>query len=206
MGETFIQIIEEYGPYKFMGLVSDNAANMKSAWNYVQDKYPHISVYGCLAHGLNLLLNDILKISEFKHIIEESKDVIKVIKNSYILKAILLEKQGKDKISLKLPVVTRWLSTENSLISLIKNEQYLKELAIDPRSTAYFDKSTKSIILKDSFWKRVNGIRDILFPVYVAIKFVESDKPNITKSFEIFYNLRSGVIGIKRQSLARTQI
>lgn len=92
------------------------------------------------------------------------------------------------------------MSTQNSLISLIKNEQSLKQLAIDARSNHCLDEAIKSLILKDSFWIRVNGIRDILFPVYVAKKFIESDKPNITKSFEIFYNLRSGVIAIKRDN------
>lgn len=69
MGETFIKTIEEYGAFKFMGLVSDNASNMKSAWGHVTAKFPHISAYGCLAHGLNLLLSDILKIQDFKNVI-----------------------------------------------------------------------------------------------------------------------------------------
>lgn len=45
MGETFIKTIEEYGAFKFMGLVSDNASNMKAAWGHVTSKFPHISAY-----------------------------------------------------------------------------------------------------------------------------------------------------------------
>lgn len=156
--------------------------------------------YGCLAHGLNLLLGDILKIQDFKTVIDETKLVIKEVRSSHILKAILTEKQGKESISLKLPVVTRWLSTENSLISLISNQQFLKELAIDTRSKGFLDEKVKSLILKDSFWRRVIGVREILYPIYVAIKFVESDKPTITKSFEVFYNLRTNVISINDEN------
>lgn len=143
MGKEFLRVIERFGPYKFAGLVSDNAANMKAAWKLVEDRYPHISTYGCLAHGLNLLLQDVLKIDDIDEVMDSAKQVVKSIRNSHILKAILSEKQGSNKISLKLPNATRWLSTENCLNSLIVNQQFLKEVAIDNRSKEFLDKAEK---------------------------------------------------------------
>ena len=61
MAKCIIDVIEEIGPSKVTGLCTDNAANMKRAWNGVKDTYPHIHAYGCLAHMLNLTFGDILK-------------------------------------------------------------------------------------------------------------------------------------------------
>lgn len=151
MGNEFLRLIDKFGPYNFTGLVSDNASNMKAAWKVVESSYPHISTYGCLAHGLNLLLQDILKIDEIAEIIDSAKQIIKAFRNSHILKAILAEKQGAQKISLKLPNATRWLSTESCLNSIIVNQQFLKEVAIDGRSKEFLDKDDKNLIFNDDF-------------------------------------------------------
>lgn len=79
MADAFIEVLEKYGPYNFFGLVSDNAANMKSSWKQVEQEYPHISTYGCLAHGLNLLLSDIMRNELISCTIHTAKEVIKQI-------------------------------------------------------------------------------------------------------------------------------
>lgn len=46
--------IERVGPSKILiALIADNAKNMKLAWLMLQKKYPHLVIFGCLAHGLN---------------------------------------------------------------------------------------------------------------------------------------------------------
>ena len=107
MCEQISIVIEEVGPGKVMALCTDNASNMKKAWELLQEKYPGLQCYGCLAHGLNLMFGDGLKIATIQKIVTECTAIIKTIKNSHILLAKFREKQGKKKISLKLPVKTR---------------------------------------------------------------------------------------------------
>jgi hypothetical protein len=57
-------------------VVTDNAKNMKKTWGIISKKYPHITTYGCVAHVLNLLINDIINLDSFKDIIEDGKEVI----------------------------------------------------------------------------------------------------------------------------------
>ena len=59
MAKCIIDVIEEIGPSKVTGLCTDNAANMKRAWNEVKDTYPHIHAYGCLAHALHFVFGQV---------------------------------------------------------------------------------------------------------------------------------------------------
>jgi len=70
MAKVMIEIIEEVGPGKVFGIVTDNAANMKKAWREINNKYEHITTYFCVAHALSLLINDIICLKSFQIIIK----------------------------------------------------------------------------------------------------------------------------------------
>lgn len=59
MKDIIINVFKKIGEFKFSTVVTYNATNMKVALNLIQNDYPHISCYGCVAHGLNLLVEDI---------------------------------------------------------------------------------------------------------------------------------------------------
>ena len=93
-----------------MGIVTDNAANMKKAWKLLKISYPLLNCYGCISHGLNLLFNDFIKIPTLCVLMSQATDIVKEIKNSHIIGAIFKEIQKStvdSNISLKLPVKTR---------------------------------------------------------------------------------------------------
>ena len=66
-------VINDLGPQQVFALVTDNAANMKSAWSKVKESYSHITPIGCAAHALNLLLKDIMAL-EKKEVLFSSRD------------------------------------------------------------------------------------------------------------------------------------
>lgn len=99
--EVLAECIEEVGPEKVSALVTDNAANMKAAWQLIKKKYPHILAYGCVAHGLNLLFTDIAKIDQFKNMTLTVQGIIKEIRNSHFLLAKFKEHQASCKITRK---------------------------------------------------------------------------------------------------------
>ena len=103
-------MLEEINPKKVMGIVTDNAANMKKAWKLLKISYPLFNCYGCISHGLNLLFNDFIKIPTLCVLMSQATDIVKEIKNSHIIGAIFKEIQKSNvdsNISLKLPVKTR---------------------------------------------------------------------------------------------------
>jgi len=55
-------VLDEVVSKIVLGIVTDNAKNMKGAWKILQEKYNHLQPHGCVAHGLNLLAKDISSI------------------------------------------------------------------------------------------------------------------------------------------------
>lgn len=52
------KIFSELGSEKFLGLISDNGANIKLARELIAEEFPHIVEYGCICHALNLLIGN----------------------------------------------------------------------------------------------------------------------------------------------------
>ena len=99
-----MKVIKDVGPRKVKGVCTDNAANMKKAWELISEEYPHIQCYGCAAHTFNLIFSDVSKLKSAAAIMKECNLVAKTVKNSQKLSAILAKKSST---SLKLPVKTR---------------------------------------------------------------------------------------------------
>ena len=54
-------------------ICTDAAANMLGALDSVVKTYPHIYKQGCVAHALDLLLEDWEKIPQFKDLVAKAK-------------------------------------------------------------------------------------------------------------------------------------
>ncbi|XP_065656679.1 uncharacterized protein LOC136082045 [Hydra vulgaris] len=52
MANEIKKVFEEINPNKVLGVVTDNAANMKNAWTRLKDCYPHLYCYGCISHEI----------------------------------------------------------------------------------------------------------------------------------------------------------
>ncbi|XP_047989603.1 zinc finger BED domain-containing protein 4-like [Leguminivora glycinivorella] len=78
MSERISQTMDEIGSSKFLGIITDNAANMKKCGKLLTDQYENTTWVGCLAHTLNLLIGDVLKIDTVQ---ETFKSVIAIVKS-----------------------------------------------------------------------------------------------------------------------------
>lgn len=70
------------GALKITAVITDNASNMKSMRNLIKTKYPAIETFGCAAHGLNLLLNDLRKMAYFQKCLDTAKEIVREINGS----------------------------------------------------------------------------------------------------------------------------
>ena len=69
-------------------MVTDNAANMKTAWSKVEKSYPHITPIGCAAHALNLLLKDIMALKTMDTLYKRAKEMVRYLKGYQVIAAI----------------------------------------------------------------------------------------------------------------------
>ena len=77
------------GATKISAIITDNASVMKKAWKILEVEYPRIIFLGCIAHNLNLLIGDIMKLKWLANIIKDAKEIVKYFKNDQLLAAIL---------------------------------------------------------------------------------------------------------------------
>ncbi|XP_034231399.1 LOW QUALITY PROTEIN: uncharacterized protein LOC117639638 [Thrips palmi] len=159
-------------------VITDNAANMRAAWDIVREKYPHIVCIGCPAHMLNLLLGDIMKVDSLKELRCNVKKVIKQFKNHHVPGAFFKAEQkvryGNKAVTLKLPPKTRWFFFVISLYSLISNKAALQSTVIEEELA--IDSNVRELVLDNAgFWVSVTDCYNLLVPIAKAISHVESD-------------------------------
>lgn len=184
-------IIQDIGPRKILGVVTDNAKNMKSAWAILKKEYDHLEAYGCVAHGLNLLAKDIAELECISSVIVNGKNIVKQINLSHMLNAVFKEKQTGTKLTLKLPVKTRWGSHVASLKSILENKSALQSVAIDERVKKVLTDGAKKELLNDTFWENIDEIYKLLKPIADWITIIEGDTPLISSVPTIFKNLQN---------------
>lgn len=160
-------VLEQFGVQRFGTIIADNASNIQKALDNIQKKYPHLIVQRCMAHTLNLLCHDILKVECVAKLIASVNEIIKHIRNSQVLTALLKKR-------LPLYVKTRWGTMEKSLTGLIKNKFSLQSLAINPLATM-MNKTVKKDLLCSEFWRKVECLRDIFLPITQLITRIEGD-------------------------------
>ncbi|XP_065642421.1 uncharacterized protein LOC136074050 [Hydra vulgaris] len=194
MANIVKKIICDVGPMKVLGVCTDNAANMKKAWQLIVTEFPHIYLYGCLAHTLNLIFTDA---SNLKSIADSQRNctmVVKGIKNSQILSALLKQHQQKSgqiiQQSLKLPVTTRWASIIHCIKSLHNIRLALRGLAIDDEAKS-LAKPIQNLLLSEVFWDKVDRFIKLLKPIAIAIAAVEGDKLSLSIVAQTFSDLKS---------------
>jgi|SRR5688572_22084582 len=128
-----IKVIEEVGAEKFCSIVSDHASNVVLAKNLVSTKYPHIFPIRCIAHHINLLSSDIIKLNWATNIITCCKKIVTFFKQSHAGGAILQQKIVENMIKgggLKKYVITRWTTAYDCTDSIIRCKNALKQVII----------------------------------------------------------------------------
>jgi len=121
LSDIIIDIIERVGSKKFVAIVLDNASNVMAARRIVTQKYPNIININCIAHCINLISSDIVKITQVKYLVKCCNILIKFFKNSNIAGSWLKEAIDLKEIeggNLKTYVETRWTTVYNCITSV----------------------------------------------------------------------------------------
>lgn len=221
LGGQVEKVINKYGNKKFFSCIGDNAANQQAGLRIGTQKFPHIQTYGCVAHALNLLCKDILKLSSSSKVFGKAKKVIKKIKNSHRLHSLFTQRQREKEVqvTLKLPPETRWGYSMQSLESLIVNKGVLRLMAADPDISTDFDNANvqieeeddqdqdlpgevKKFILDDQFWSKVEGLHELLQPIVACLTQVETDDVIMDKSHKFLSTMFSTLESLVKSSVA----
>jgi hypothetical protein len=196
VSKVLLNNVDKVGPNKVLLIITDNAMNMKAAWQIVTDKYGHIFCIGCAPHGLNLLAKDILKVDTFSTLIKNAKHIVKKIKNKSVILSVFKQNQrrryGKDVIKLKLPNPTRFSGSDIMLSSLESNKAALQDTVLD--EDLYVPDRVKANVLDDVFWKTLRSARELLRSISKAVTVSESDSARLSLIPRVLMDVKQNVL------------
>ena len=119
-------------PKKFVAVVSDAESAMQMARRLISEKYPHILSVHCIAHHLNLITTDLIKLDFAKCTFKKCQTIITFFKTSYRAGAALREdiiQSLTEGGGLKSSVITRWSTAWDCCDSIIRLENSLKHVS-----------------------------------------------------------------------------
>lgn len=189
------EIIEEVGEDKITSVITDNAKNMKRAWELLNEKYVKIQTYGCACHVLNLLLKDFEDFDSMKCHLAAVKSIVHFFKIKHIPAAVLKSKQSERAVSLKMPVPTRWATNFTMMQSLQCNKTCLQSCVIEESVSVIISANDRLNIFDPLFWKNNEELLSFLKPFVDLITLFENNSTTIS---DVKYSMTNVVNKFKK--------
>jgi hypothetical protein len=140
-------------------VVTDNASNNMGAKKLLHVKRPRIFWTSCASHTINLMLQGIGNMPQFKKVIDQAKAfTIFVYGHTRTLECMRYFTEGKEIVR---PGVTRFASNYLTLDGIQEKKDQLRKMVVHSRWNSLKDvkskkgKNATTTILNPSFWKDV---------------------------------------------------
>ena len=172
---------DNYG-FKVRTVVTDNAKNMERIGEALKEEDPDLVTYGCLAHWLNLLGQDITPADVMEHVV----DINKYFRNHHIPGALLGAYEGIP----QLPGDTQWKSQLSCLQSYLTNRPYI--ITISQEHADDIDSQIAQKVLNVGIFRIVRNLVSQLQPVTMALDKAQRDNCNLADACDIFLSLPLG--------------
>jgi hypothetical protein len=197
IADALLKTIQEIGPYNVIQVITDNAANCKAAGAIIEDRYPNIFWSGCLVHTMNLLMHDIIKMKDHDYrwigaLYNRGKKMIRFITNHsmahYIFHShskLKLLKIAKARFASYYLTFRRLLKVREALASMASSDswQNLKNMATSVSERSDFQE-VEDTVLDGHFWQQVRYILQFTKPIYIMIRFADTNRPVIEEVYE----------------------
>jgi hypothetical protein len=129
----------EVGPENIVQVCTDNAKVMRKAVSIVQQQWPHLYFQGCMAHALNLLLQDWDLPQWASSIVEDAQKIVWFIRACHVPLALFckhatIHAKG---ISLLSPGATRFATNFLMVARILDVKETLKQTVTDVEWNTY---------------------------------------------------------------------
>eukprot|EP00267_Zea_mays_P049748 XP_020402458.1 uncharacterized protein LOC109943531 [Zea mays] len=171
--------IEEIGKEKVVQVITDNGANYKAAGRILMERFPSLFWSPCAAHCLDLMLEDIGNLKEFKKPIVRARRVTTFIYRHGRILSLMREKTGG--ADLVRAAATRFATAFLTLKSLYKHKDPLKALFLSEEwngnklAKTAAGKEACDIVLSVEFWNKVEDCLRASAPL-IVLRVVDGDE------------------------------
>ena len=159
-----------------IGVVTDNEKKMQVMKESLKETNLDLTVYGCSAHWLNLLGQDVTPPQVINQIVE----INKYFRNHHVPGALLGEISGS--VKPHLPENTRWNSQVACTETYIRNRPYM--LMVIAQNEDIIDSRIRTLILNVGLYNEAEHLRTQLQPVSNALDKLQSDSVSIADACE----------------------
>ena len=190
------QAILEVGPENVVQVVTDNASNCKAMGTMVEAEFPRIVWTPCAAHCLDLLMEDIGRLSWVQPIVADAVKITTFFRKKHGALAIFRSHSTLDMVR---PSKTRFAYIYLVLQRLYKLRDPLLQTVVDPKwremhhSQEERTKYLQRRILDDTFWQEVQGLTVALQPVYVLLRVTDREGSTLGLVFHLFMQMKAHV-------------
>jgi hypothetical protein len=171
--------IEEIGKDKVVQVITDNGANYKAAGRILMERIPTLYWSPCAAHCLDLMLEEIGNLKEFKKPIARAKRVTTFIYRHGRILSLMREKTGADLVR---PAATRFATSFLTLKSLYKHRDALKALFVSEEwmrnklAKTVAGQEVHNTVLSVEFWNSVEDCLRASAPLLIVLRVVDGDE------------------------------
>eukprot|EP00253_Pinus_taeda_P004871 PITA_04871 len=178
--EMMEEVVQEVGEEHVVQIVTDNAANYMVASRLFEIRHPTIFWTYCVAHCIDLMIEDIGKLHWIHEVVEKEKPITKYLYNHIIVLNTMRKCiDGKEIVR---PVVTRFAINFISLQFVVEKKINLKRMSLGPEWMASKHSKTLegievfALVFNDSFWKDVEEIIVVMESLVIVLRMVDGDK------------------------------
>ena len=190
LAENSIKTCEDKFKCRVGSVVTDNAANMAKMRRHLEENISRdILTYGCSAHLLNLLAQDV----EIPEVKEQVVRIVKYFRNTHLPAARYKASGGK---ALVLPHEVRWNTITDSLESYITNWPILVKVCEEYRDEINLDIANK--VKNYSIKRSAEEFLVRLKPISIALDRIQRDNAIISDTVEIWKMLQTDFMNTRQ--------
>ncbi|CAI7842157.1 unnamed protein product [Closterium sp. NIES-54] len=175
--------IEKVGPENVVALCMDGGSKYGAACKELMADWPHIEYVPCATHVLDLLMEDVGKITWCRDIVDWCGDMITYVRNHHFTRNYLRSgavKGGKGKQLVK-PAGTRFGTNYIALSRLVKQRSTLSQMVLSEEYANWLAGARKLTadtfrghVMDDAWWKNATYLVELLEIPFKVMRATDS--------------------------------
>jgi hypothetical protein len=189
------------GPQHVVQVITDNVANYVVAGRMLMQRYPTLFWTPCVAHCIDLILEDMGKIPYIRDIIESARSITKFIYNHAFVLSLM--RRFTNNRELVRPAITCFATSFISLQSLLACMWEVKRMFLSDEwhGLSFSHKLEGEAICRlvsyqESFWAGVEEVCAISEPLVKVLRLVDGDKPAMGYLYEAMDRAKEAIVPI----------
>lgn len=197
------RIIEQVGPTKVIGVVTDNSEVNIAARSIVQAEYPAMFFTGCSCFVLNVIFRRIVEmIPWLQEVVRKCVSVASFFSRGFAVRAVLKKRQRQEgKSFLVMPASACWGSHLRTLETVLENLDILKSMATEDsfvssgrdRQERKLREDAAVVLSEASFADDLKVAIQLLCPIGDAIVTLEAESACLSDVYSVYSKLEQAV-------------